>query len=105
MEITPFQWIAFLAATIYLLILPGANIIRTMGWAKKKNYNPLELLVVSFGISLAILVLVVLALALPVSVGVNFYTLMALETLVIVATTREVLELVSRVARGARPGA
>jgi uncharacterized membrane protein len=105
MEITLFQWIAFLAATVYLLILPGANIIRTMGWAKKKNYNPLELLVVSFGISLAILVLVTLALALPVSIGVNFYTLMALETLVIVATTKEVVGPVVRLLRDARSGA
>jgi uncharacterized membrane protein len=99
MEITPFQWIAFLAAIIYLLILPGANIIRTMGWAKKKDYNPLELLVVSFGISLAILVLVSLALALPVSIGVNFYTLMILETLVIVATSKEVVGIVTAFVR------
>jgi uncharacterized membrane protein len=105
MEITPFEWIAFLAATVYLLILPGANIIRTMGWANAKRYKPLELLVVSFAISLAILVLATLALALPASVGVNFYTLMALETLVIVATTKEVVGFVSRLVRGARTGA
>jgi uncharacterized membrane protein len=105
MEITPLEWIAFLAATVYLLILPGANIIRTMGWAQKKHYNPIELLVVSFGISLAILVLATLALALPVSVGVNFYTLIALETLVIVATTKEVVGFVARLVRGARSGA
>ncbi len=99
MEITPFEWIAFLAATVYLLILPGANIIRTLGWAQKKNYNPLELLVVSFGISLAVLVLVALALALPVSIGVNFYTLMALETLVIVVTTKEVVRFAAQIVR------
>jgi threonine/homoserine/homoserine lactone efflux protein len=99
MEITTFQWIAFLAATIYLLIMPGANVIRTMGWARKKNYNPIELLVVSFGISLAILVLVTLALALPVSIGVNFYTLMALETLVIIATIREVVGFARQIVR------
>ncbi|HEY3274161.1 MAG TPA: hypothetical protein VGJ92_10375 [Methanocella sp.] len=97
MEITSFQWIAFLAAIVYLLILPGANIIRTMGWAQKKRYNPVELLVVSFGISLAILVLVTLALALPVSLGVNFYTLMALETLVIVVTTKEVVGFAAQI--------
>jgi threonine/homoserine/homoserine lactone efflux protein len=105
MEITTFQWIAFLAAIVYLLILPGANIIRTMGWAQKKHYNPIELLVVSFGISLAILVLATLALALPVSIGVNFYTLMALETLVIVASTKEVVGFVARLVRGTRSGA
>jgi uncharacterized membrane protein len=99
MEITPFEWIAFLAATVYLLILPGANIIRTMGWAQKKRYNPLELLVVSFGISLAILVLATLALALPASIGVTFYTLMALETLVMVATTKEVVGFVAQIVR------
>lgn len=105
MEITTFEWITFLAATIYLLILPGANIIRTMGWASKKRYNPIELLVVSFAISLAILVLATLALALPASVGVNFYTLMALETLVIVASTKEVVSFISKLVRGARSGA
>ncbi len=91
MEITPFEWLAFIVAVIYLLILPGANIIRTMGWAKKKQYNVIELIVVSFAISLAILVLATLALALPISIGVNFYTLMIFETLIIVATTREVV--------------
>jgi uncharacterized membrane protein len=105
MEITPFEWIAFLAAVVYLLILPGANIIRTMGWAEKKHYNPIELLVVSFGISLSILVLATLVLALPASVGVNFYTLMALETLVIVASTKEVVGFVARLVQGARQGA
>lgn len=106
MEITPFEWLAFLAAVVYLLVLPGANIVRTMSWAQKKHYSPVELIVVSFGISLGILVLVTLALALPVSVGVNFYTLMILETLVIVATTKEVVDFVSRLLRrGVRPGA
>ncbi len=105
MEISPLNWIVFLAAVVYLLILPGANIIRTMGWADGKRYNPLELLVVSFAVSLGILVLVTLALALPVSVGVNFYTLMALETLVIVATTKEVVQTAARLIRGARQGA
>jgi uncharacterized membrane protein len=105
MEITPFQWLAFLAGVFYLLIVPGANIIRTMGWAQKKHYNVVELVVVSFGISLAILVLVTLALALPVSIGVNFYTLMVLETLVIIATTKEVVDFASRLLRRARTGA
>ncbi|OPY26162.1 MAG: hypothetical protein A4E28_02620 [Methanocella sp. PtaU1.Bin125] len=105
MEITPFQWLAFLAGVFYLLIVPGANIVRTMDWARKKRYNVVELLVVSFGISLAILVLVTLALALPVSVGVNFYTLMILETLVIVVTTKEVVAFAMGFLRKARPGA
>jgi uncharacterized membrane protein len=105
MEITLLDWIAFLAATVYLLVLPGANIIRTLGWARKKRYNPLELLVVSFAISLAILVLVTLALALPASIGVNRYTLLGLETLVIVGTTKEVVGFVARLVRGARSGA
>ncbi len=105
MEITPFQWIAFLVAIVYLLILPGANIIRTMGWTEKIQYNLIELLVVSFGISLAILILATLVLALPVSIGVNFYTLLALETLVIVVTTKEVVQFAARLVRGARSGA
>jgi hypothetical protein len=98
MEITLFQWITFIAATVYLLILPGANIIRTMGWIQKKRYTPVELLVVSFAISLAILVLATLALSLPVSIGVNFYTLMILETLIIVVTSKEVVGIARQVA-------
>ncbi len=105
MEITLFNWLAFLAAVLYLLILPGANVIRTLGWARTKRFNVVELVVVSFGISLAILVLAVLALALPASIGVNFYTLMILETLVIVATSREVVGFVAGLVRGARSGA
>jgi len=105
MEITLFEWLAFVVAVLYLLLLPGANIVRTMGWAEKKHYNVVELLVVSFAISLAILVLVTLALALPISVGVNFYTLMILETLVIVATTKEIVGYARGLLRGARPGA
>lgn len=99
MEISIFSWVAFLAAILYLLILPGANIIRTMGWARKKQYNFIELVVVSFGISLCILVLISLALALPHSVGLNFYTLMILETLVIIASTKEVASFAMKLVR------
>ena len=91
MDISLFDWAAFLAAIVYLLLLPGANIIRTLGWAQKKQYAPVELLVVAFGISLCILILVSLALALPYSIGLNFYTLIGLETLVIIASTKEVV--------------
>ena len=105
MEITPFNWLAFLAAFLYLLLLPGANVIRTTGWARRMRYNAIEFVVVSFFISLAILVLATLLLALPASVGVNFYTLMILETLVIVATTKEVVGFISRFFRGTPPGA
>jgi len=104
MEITLIDWLKFLAAVVYLFILPGANVIRTIGWAGKLR-NPVELLVVAFGISLAITVLVTLALALSFSVGVNFYTLMILETLVIIATSREVVRAAGRLIRGARSGA
>ena len=106
MEITLFNWLAFVAAFLYLLILPGANILRTTGWARTKGYTLVELVVVSFGISLAILVLATLALALPFSVGVNFYTLLILETLVIVATSKEVAGVFYTLAhRGVRKGA
>ena len=91
MEISIVNWIAFILAFLYLLMLPGANIIRTMDWARKKEYNLPELIVVAFGISIAILVLVSLALALSFSIGLNFYTLIVAETLVIILTTKEVV--------------
>ena len=91
MEISIVNWIAFILAFLYLLMLPGANIIRTMDWVRKKGYNLPELLVVAFGISVAILVLVSLALALSFSIGLNFYTLIVAETLVIIITTKEVV--------------
>ncbi len=91
MEISILNWIAFILAFLYLLILPGANILRTTGWIKTKNYNLPEVVVVAFGISVAILVIVSLLLALWFSVGLNFYTLIIAETLVIILTTKEVV--------------
>lgn len=91
MEISIINWIAFILAFLYLLILPGANILRTTGWIKTKNYNLPEIIVVAFGISVAILVIVSLLLALWFSVGLNFYTLIIAETLIIILTTREVV--------------
>lgn len=99
MEISIFNWIAFILAFLYLLILPGANILRTTGWVRKKGYNLPEAIVVSFGISVAILVLVSLALALSFSIGLNFYTLIVAETLVIVVTTKEVVGFVRSLIR------
>ncbi|HMK46266.1 MAG TPA: hypothetical protein VK436_06535 [Methanocella sp.] len=94
MEISFINWVAFAAAFLYLLLLPGVNIMRTMGWMNPEKYNLPEFIVVSFGISIAILILVSLALALSFSIGLNFYTLIIAETLVIVVTTKEVVEFV-----------
>jgi len=91
MDISILNWITFTVAFFYLLIIPGANVIRTMGWVKKKGYTIVEFAVVSFGISVAILVLVSLALALWFSVGLNFFTLAIAETAVIILTTKEVI--------------
>ncbi|WP_424356916.1 hypothetical protein [Methanocella sp. MCL-LM] len=96
MEISLFNWIAFILAFLYLLMLPGANILRTTGWVKKKGYNLPEAIVIAFGISVAILVIVSLLLALSFSIGLNFYTLMIAETLVIILTTREVVDFFRR---------
>lgn len=91
MDISIVNWAAFILAFLYLLIVPGANVIRTFGWVEKKGYNLVEHIVIAFGISTAILVLVSLALALSFSIGLNFYTLIIAETLVIVVTTKEVV--------------
>lgn len=92
MDISPLDWLAFFAALIYLLILPGYNITRTLGW----ELNIVERLVASFGISVAILAVVSTLLAMPFSVGLNFYTLMAPMTIIIILTTKEVIRLIKK---------
>ena len=89
MDISIFNWIAFVVAGVYLLILPGANLIRTLGW--QKRYNTVELIVVMFALSIAVMLVVTLALALPFSIGINFYTLVFFETLAILLTSKEVV--------------
>ena len=89
MYISVLNWIAFGAAFLYLLFIPGLNVVRTMGW--NGRYTVIERIVIAFGISVTILVLVSTALALPFSIGLTFYTLMILETLVIILTSREVV--------------
>jgi hypothetical protein len=89
MDISLIDWLAFFAAMLYLLILPGYNVVRTLGWDTK--LEAVEKLVVIFGISVAILVAVSTLLALPFSIGLNFYTLIIPETLIIILTTREVV--------------
>jgi hypothetical protein len=100
MDIFPLDWLAFFAAALYLLILPGYNIIRTLGWDKK--FTSVEKVVVTFGISVAILVVISTLVALPFSIGLNFYTLIIPETLVIILTTKEVVEYVRRFFGGKR---
>jgi uncharacterized membrane protein len=92
MNISPLDWLAFFAALLYLLILPGYNITRTLGW----ELSTVERLVVSFGISVAILAAVSTLIALPFSIGLNFYTLMAPMTIIIILTTKEVVRLIRK---------
>jgi len=94
MDISPLDWLAFFAALIYLLILPGYNIARTLGWDGDRN--PVELLVYAFGISIAVLVVVATLVALPFSIGLNFYTIIIPVTLIIVLTNKEVVGLIRR---------
>jgi hypothetical protein len=94
MEISPLNWLAFFAAVLYLLIIPGYNVIRTLGWEPKLNV--VERLVVAFGISIAILVVISTLIALPFSIGLNFYTLVIPVTLVVILTNKEVVEYVRK---------
>ena len=89
MEISSLDWLAFFAAILYLLIVPGFNIMRTLGWDRKLEI--VEKIMVAFGISIVILIIVSTLIALPFSIGLNFYTLVILETLIIVLTTKEVI--------------
>jgi threonine/homoserine/homoserine lactone efflux protein len=92
MDISLIDWIAFFAAALYLLLVPGYGIVRTLGWDAKLRAP--ETIAVAFGISASILVVVATLLALPFSIGLNFYTLVILETLIIVLTTKEVIDYV-----------
>lgn len=94
MEISPMNWLAFFAALIYLLVLPGFNIVRTLGWEAK--LNPAELVVYAFGISIAVLVVVSTLVALTFSTGLNFYTIIVPVTLIIILTNREVVGYIRR---------
>lgn len=94
MDIGPLEWLAFFAAMLYLLLLPGYNITRTLGWDSKLNV--VEMLVYAFGISVAVLAVVSTLIALPFSIGLNFYTLIIPETLIIILTSKEVVGLVRR---------
>lgn len=94
MEISALDWLAFFAAIFYLLLVPGFNLIRTLGW--NKRYNLPEKAVIAFGISVCILVIVSTLMALPFSIGLNFYTLVILETLIIVLTTKEVVDAIRK---------
>lgn len=94
MDISPMNWIAFFAALLYLLILPGFNIVRTLGWESK--LNPVELAVYAFGISVAVLVVVATLVALTFSIGLNFYTIIVPVTLIIILTNREVVSFIRR---------
>jgi threonine/homoserine/homoserine lactone efflux protein len=89
MDISLFDWVAFVAAILYLLILPGYNIMRTLEWDGK--FHVVEKIVVAFGISVMILLIVSTALALSFSIGLNFYTLMIPETIIIILSTKEVV--------------
>jgi uncharacterized membrane protein len=94
MDISLLDWAAFVAAVLYLLLLPGYNIERTLGWETKLHV--VEKIVLAFGISVLILVIVSTALALSFSIGLNFYTLIIPETIIIILTTREVVAFVRK---------
>ena len=94
MDISPLDWMAFFAAILYLLLIPGFNIMRTLGWDKK--LITVEQIALAFGISVCILVLASTVLAMPFSIGLNFYTIVILETIIIVLTTREVVDRLRR---------
>lgn len=94
MDISWLDWLAFFAAFIYMLVIPGYNVMRTLGLDRK--LEAVEQVVVAFGISACILVIVATLVALPFSIGLNFYTIVILETLVIVLTTKEVVDFAGR---------
>lgn len=89
MDISLYEWIAFIAALAYLLFLPGYNVLRTLGLDRK--LRPAELAAYSFGTSVAILAVLSMLVALPFGIGINFYTIVIPETIILVLTNKEVL--------------
>ncbi|MDI6888179.1 MAG: hypothetical protein QMC78_00580 [Methanocellales archaeon] len=90
MEITALDALKFSMSFVYLLILPGFNLLRTANMLSDLEIE--EKIMVSFGLSAIVLVFISLLLSLHHSIGLNFRTLVTFMTLFIVLSTKEVID-------------
>jgi len=90
MEITVLDVLKFMISFIFLLIVPGFNLLRTANMLDELEIE--EKIVVSFGISVIVLTFISLLLSLQNSIGLNFRTLVTFMTLFIILSTREVVD-------------
>jgi len=90
----------FALSSIYLLFLPGYNLLRTYG--KLGELEPVERLLLSFGLSVVITGLIALILSQLGAPGLNFGSLLTAVTFFIVVSTRELLAPLKRALGGMR---
>ncbi|UZE92369.1 MAG: hypothetical protein IB616_00700 [Methanosarcinales archaeon] len=90
MEITALDVLKFMISFIFLLIVPGFNLLRTANRLDELEIE--EKIVVSFGISVIVLTFISLLLSLQNSIGLNFRTLVTFMTLFIILSTKEVID-------------
>ncbi|ATZ61794.2 MAG: hypothetical protein BME93_04175 [Methanosarcinales archaeon Met12] len=95
MDITAIGILAF--SVLYLLILPGLNLLRTMKMLK--NLEIEEIIMLSFGLSLLVLIFIAIVLSLPKSIGLNFHTLIIFMALFMIFTNMEVMDCTKRALR------
>lgn len=95
MDITSIGILA--VSLVYLLILPGLNLLRTTNMLK--NLEIEEKIMLSFGLSLLVLISLAIILSLPGSIGLNFHTLVIFMTLFMIFTNREVMDCAKRALR------
>ncbi|MDY6964971.1 MAG: hypothetical protein SVM80_03245 [Halobacteriota archaeon] len=94
MEITVVDAVALTLSFLYLLIIPGLNVLRTTG--KLESLEIEETVLISIGIGIIILTFISLMLSLPGSAGLNLYNLLIAVTIFIVISTKEVVHHLRR---------
>jgi len=96
-EITITGAIALLISFFFLIMLPGLNLLRTMG--KLDNLEIEEIFVMSSGIGIIILTFISLFLSIPGSIGINMNNLLLGMSIVIVFSSKEVINHLRRAIR------
>ncbi|MDY6865388.1 MAG: hypothetical protein SVY15_05380 [Halobacteriota archaeon] len=94
MEITITGAIALLVSFFFLIILPGLNLLRTLG--RLEDLEIEEIFVMSSGIGIIILTFVSLFLSIPGSIGINMNNLILSMSVVIVFSNKEVIDHLRR---------
>ena len=97
MEITITGAIALLISFFFLIMLPGLNLLRTMG--KLEDLEIEEIFVMSSGIGIIILTFISLFLSIPGSIGINMNNLLLSTSIVIVFSNKEVINHLRRAIR------